>query len=216
MVTLSFDDAWASQYANALPILQSSGLPATFYLISEVIQGSWQDYMTPPMAQAIANAGYEIADHTITHPDLTTLSQSAVTNEITASRTYLQNLTGKSITSLAYPYGAVNTTVKNLTKQAGYTSARGVDDGQLNTPSSDKYNLFASCVLKSDSLSSIEAQIDLAKKNRQWYILCFHEIRDINDDYSMPASELQAIINYIKQSGVKVVTVSQGRALMAN
>jgi len=218
MVTLSFDDAWASQYTNALPILQASGLPATFYFISEVIQNNsnFPDYMTPSMATTIANDGYEIGDHTITHPDLTTLSSSQITNEITASRTYLQNLTGKSITTIAYPYGAVNSTVKNLTMQAGYAAGRGVDDGSQNTPSSNKYNLHASCVLKSDSVSGIEAQIAQAKANKTWYILCFHEIRDINDDYSMPASELQTIVNYIKQSGVKVVTVAQGRALMGN
>jgi len=172
--------------------------------------------MTPAMATTIANDGYEIGDHTITHPDLTTLSSSQVVNEITASRTYLQNLTGKTITSIAYPYGAVNTTVETLFKQAGYTSARGVDDGSQNTPSSDKYNLHASCVLKSDSISGIEAQIAQAKANRTWYILCIHEVRDITNDYSMPASELQTIVNYVKSSGIKTVTISQGRALMAN
>jgi peptidoglycan/xylan/chitin deacetylase (PgdA/CDA1 family) len=216
MVTLSFDDAWASQYTNALPILQASGLPATFYLISSVIQNNanFPGYMTPAMATTIANAGHEIADHTITHSDLTTLSSAQVTNEITASRTYLQNLTGKTITSLAYPYGSVNTTVKNLTKQAGYVSARGVDDSQLNTPSSDKYNLFGQCVDSTVTLATIKASIDQAKANKQWYILCLHEIATTGDQYTISPSQLQQIITYIKQVGIKTVTVQQGRALM--
>src|SRR5262249_14680478 len=69
MVTLSFDDAWASQYTNALPILRSSGLPATFYLISTAIQNNAKlpDRMTPAMATTIANDGHEIGGHTITH-----------------------------------------------------------------------------------------------------------------------------------------------------
>jgi peptidoglycan/xylan/chitin deacetylase (PgdA/CDA1 family) len=218
MVTLSFDDAWASQYTNALPILKASGLPATFYFISEVIQNNsnFPGYMTPAMATTIANAGYEIADHTVTHPDLTTLSSTQVTNEITASRTYLQNLTGKPITDIAYPYGAVNTTVKNLVKQAGYTVARGVDDGQLNIPSSDKYNLFGQCVENTESLATIESWINKAKANKQWYILCFHEIGSTPDQYNISTSEFQQILNYIKSSGVQVVTVAQGRAMMGN
>lgn len=220
MVTLSFDDAWASQYTNALPILQASGLPATFYFISSVIQNNsnFPGYMTPPMATTIASGGYEIADHTITHPDLTTLSSSQVVNEITASRTYLQSLTGKSITSIAYPYGSLNSTVKNLVIQAGYTSGRGVDDSQLNTPSSDRYNLFSQCIENTESVATIESWINKAKANKQWYILCFHEIGTTvgGQQYSMPTSEFQTIINYIKQTGIKVVTVSQGRALMGN
>lgn len=216
MVTLTFDDAWSSQYTNAVPILNASGMKGTFYMLSSVIQGSWQDYMTPPMAQAIANAGHEIAGHTITHPNLTALSSSQITNEITVSRTYLQNLTGKSITSIAYPYGSVNTTVKNLTSQAGYTSGRGVDDSQLNTPKSDKFNLFAQCVEKTDTLASIKAQIDKAKANKTWYILCFHDVKTNGDQYSVTPTYLQQIIDYIKQVGIKTVTVQQGRTLMAN
>jgi peptidoglycan/xylan/chitin deacetylase (PgdA/CDA1 family) len=220
MVTLSFDDAWASQYTNALPILQASGLPATFYFISEVIQNNsnFPGYLTPAMATTIANDGYEIGDHTITHPDLTTLTSAQVTNEITASRTYLQGLLGKTITTIAYPYGAVNTSVENLTKQAGYTSARGVDDSQLNTPKTDPLNLYGQCIENTESVATIESWIDKAKANKQWYILCIHEIgtTDGGQQYSMPISEFQTILNYIKSSGIKTVTVSQGRALMAN
>jgi|GEM_PF-1619625 len=218
MVTLSFDDAWASQYTNALPVLQASGLPATFYFISEVIQNNanFPGYMTPSMATTIANDGYEIADHTVTHPDLTTLSTTQINNEIINSRTYLQNLTGKTITDIAYPYGAVNTTVKNLVKQAGYAVGRGVDDGQLNIPSSDKYNLYSQCVESTESLATIKSWIDKAKTNKQWYILCFHDIGAAPDQYNIPTSEFQQIVNYIKSTGIKTVTVAQGRALMSN
>src|SRR5579872_3747103 len=35
MVSLTFDDGWATQYDNALPILQNAKLPATFYIITD-------------------------------------------------------------------------------------------------------------------------------------------------------------------------------------
>ncbi len=217
MVTLSFDDAWASQYTNALPVLQKSGLPATFYLISDVIRNNsnFPGYMTPGMATTIANLGYEIADHTISHPDLVTLTNAQINNEIIGSRTYLQNLTGKAVTTIAYPYGSVNAKVKNLTAAAGYAAGRGVDDSQLNTGTSDKYNLFSQCIENTTSLASIKSWIDRAKANKQWYILCFHQIGSTPDQFNIPTSEFQQILDYIKSTGIRTVTVAQGRALMA-
>lgn len=216
MVSFTFDDSWLSHYSNALPILQLAGIKGTFYLTTQPIQEGWIDFMTPSQVQTIASQGHEIADHTVTHPHLPQISSSQITNEIVNSRTYLQNLAGKSVTTIAYPYGEFNSTVVSLVKQAGYTSARGVEDETLSTPITDKYNLTGDCVLKSTNLATIKAKIDAAKNNKQWYILCFHEIRDLNDDYSIPAAEFQQIVDYIKQAGIKTVTVSEGLSLMAN
>ena len=172
--------------------------------------------MTPAQVQDIAVKGHEIADHTVTHPHLPQLSQSQIVAEITSSRTYLQNLTGKSITTFAYPYGELNSTIKTLVQQAGYSTARGTDEDTLNTATTDNLDLKSSCVLKSTPFSQIKAAIDAAKANKQWYILCIHEVRTLNNDYSMTVAQFQQIVDYIKSSGIKTVTVQQGRALMAN
>lgn len=214
LVSITFDDSWTSQYTNVLPILQAAGLKGTFYLTTEPIQGGWTDFMTPNQVKDIATKGHEIAGHTVTHADLTTLSQAAVNREIRNSKSYLQTLTGKTVTAFAYPYGAANATVKTLLKNAGYTSARGVDYETQNTATTDKYDLKSQCIETSDSTASIKAQIDAAKANKEWYVLCIHEVKDGGDQYTMTPARFQEIVNYIKQSGVKVVTVGQGRALM--
>jgi peptidoglycan/xylan/chitin deacetylase (PgdA/CDA1 family) len=45
MVSMTFDDGWASQLQNAVPVLQQANLPATFYVISRANQGgaSWEE-----------------------------------------------------------------------------------------------------------------------------------------------------------------------------
>ena len=214
MVTLSFDDSWLSQYTNALPILQTAGIKGTFYLTTQPLQEGWTDFMTPANVLDIATKGHEIADHTVTHPHMPLLTAAQINTEIFSSRTYLQNLTGKSVTTIAYPYGEFNATVKSLVQKAGYTAARGVEEDALNTGASDKFNLKSSCVLKSTPFSVIKAAIDAAKANKQWYIPCFHEIRTLNDEYSLTTAQFQQIVNYVKSSGIKVVTVQQGVALM--
>jgi peptidoglycan/xylan/chitin deacetylase (PgdA/CDA1 family) len=216
MVTFSFDDSWLSQYTGALPVLQTAGYKGTFYLTTEPLVQAWDDFMTPAQVQDIAAKGHEIAGHTVTHPHLPQLSQTQINNEIKNSKTYLESLTGKTVSSLAYPYGELNATVKTLTQQAGYSSGRGVSEDALNTAASDKYDLKSSCILNNTSLASIKAQIDKAKANKQWYILCMHEVRTLNDPYAITVAQFQQIVDYVKSQGVKVVTVEQGRALMAN
>lgn len=44
MVTLAFDDGWASQYAAALPLLQASHIPASFYIVSSTIGSTASAY----------------------------------------------------------------------------------------------------------------------------------------------------------------------------
>jgi len=216
MVTLSFDDSWDTQYTNALPILQAAGLKGTFYFTTQPVQEGWEEFMTPAMVKDIAAKGHEVGDHTVTHPDLTTLGQAKIKTEVTNSKTYLQNLTGQTVVSFAYPYGALNNTVKNLVKQAGYTNARGVDDESLNTATTDKYDMKSQCVQTTNPLSEVKAEIDAAKANKQWFILCIHDVQNGGDEFTMAPQKLQDIVDYIKQIGIKVVTVKEGRALMSN
>lgn len=214
MVSLTFDDSWLSQYTNALPILQGAGFKGTFYLTTQPMREAWDGFMTPTQAKDIGAKGHEIAGHTVTHADLTTLSQTAINTEIKSSKSYLQNLTGQTVVSLAYPYGSTNSTVKTLTKNAGYTNARGVDYETRNVKTTDKYDLKSHCIETTDSIASIKAQIDAAKANKQWYVLCIHEVKASGDQYTTTPARLQEIVNYIKATGIKVVTVKQGRALM--
>jgi peptidoglycan/xylan/chitin deacetylase (PgdA/CDA1 family) len=59
-----------------LQTLHDLGVPATFFLIGRDAQ------QFPDLARAIAAAGGEIGDHTLTHPDLDRLDPAAVTAEL--------------------------------------------------------------------------------------------------------------------------------------
>ena len=214
LFSFTFDDSWESQYVNALPILQAAGVQATFYLTTNGIEQGWNLFMKPWQVQDLAAKGHEIGGHTLLHPDLTTLAAAAVITEISNSRSYLQTLTGQPVVSFAYPYGSSNASVRDLVRQAGYSSGRGVGVTEQNTANTDKYNLFSRCYDNSLPTSAILTQIDAAIANKQWYILCLHEIKLGGDNISMPPAQLQQIVDHVRQSGVRVVTVAQGRALM--
>ncbi len=220
MVTLSFDDAWTSQYTNALPILNQAGIKGTFYILSEPVQGGWSSYMTPQQVKTIAQQGHEIGGHTVTHADLSTLSSSRIDREIKNSKTYLQNLLGTAVTTLAYPYGSYNTTVINRTKLAGYGNARTADPTiayGFNAATQPKYEINSFSPNKNVSVASIKSAIDQAKANKQWFVFSVHEVLPSGgDEYSMTTAQFKEVVEYIKATGIKTVTIAQGAALLPN
>ncbi|HMH31061.1 MAG TPA: polysaccharide deacetylase family protein, partial [Methylomirabilota bacterium] len=87
LVSLSFDDGWESVYTKAFPILQANGLRTTQFIISGSLDN--YSYMSVAQLHAMQNAGTEIASHTITHPDLTTLDDAALKHELAGSKSQL-------------------------------------------------------------------------------------------------------------------------------
>lgn len=68
----------------------------------------------------------EIGSHTVTHPVLSALPVAAQRSEIQQSKTSLEEILGRPVTSFAYPYGArCNYTDESVStvRQAGYTCA---------------------------------------------------------------------------------------------
>src|SRR5205807_7740733 len=61
-LSLSFDDAFASQLDVAVPMLEAHGLHATFYVLPARVRRS------PDRWRAVSDRGHEIGSHTATHP----------------------------------------------------------------------------------------------------------------------------------------------------
>ncbi len=71
----------------------------------------------------ISDRGHEIGSHTISHPDLTSLSAEQLAYELEASRSELRAITQHPIDFFAYPYGASNERVVAAVQAAGYRGA---------------------------------------------------------------------------------------------
>jgi len=113
-VSLGFDDGLADQ-AGAVTALANHGMKGTFYIISGRVGASGN--LTASQIQQIQAAGNEIGGHTITHPDLPTLSTSQQQHEICDGRTALQDM-GFTVNNLAYPFGDFNSTTEILPRTA--------------------------------------------------------------------------------------------------
>jgi peptidoglycan/xylan/chitin deacetylase (PgdA/CDA1 family) len=141
-VVLTFDDGYADNVLNAAPILGEYGFGATCFVVSERI-GSYNTWdadllggrkplMTEAQLKTWVDAGFEVGSHTCTHPDLTTLSNDAVMEELVSSRKALHRLTGAPIYTFCYPFGRLNADLVRCVGRAGYqlavTTRRGRAD----------------------------------------------------------------------------------------
>jgi hypothetical protein len=81
-------------------------------------------------AVALAAAGHEIASHSKSHPDLTTLGAEDLATELSASKTAIEtNISGYTCNTFACPGNATNATVQAAILAAGYTGSRGAAGG---------------------------------------------------------------------------------------
>src|SRR5947209_2756890 len=102
-VVLTFDDGYADVFTNVYPVLLRLRLTATFFIVPGFLGRS--RYLTWNQVLTMARHGMDIEAHTLTHPDLTTLSEAAIWREIWGSRHTLQQRLHRPVRVLAYPYG---------------------------------------------------------------------------------------------------------------
>lgn len=212
IVSVTFDDGWTNQHTNALPLLKKYGLPSTFYIISGELTDQ-PDYMSVAQIKDLQNAGAEIASHSVTHPDLTTVSQTQLVQEMSQSQATLQGSFGGSITDFAYPFGAYNANTLAVGKQY-YQSQRSVNQGFNTRDNWDITQLKIYEVDSNISQAQVQGWIQAAIAQKSWLILVYHEIAVTPTDptdalYDTQPSDLDAELGYIKTSGVTVETVHQ-------
>ncbi|GAP56825.1 putative polysaccharide deacetylase YxkH [Arthrobacter sp. Hiyo6] len=87
IVSLTFDDGNANQL-QAAQVLKAHGLVGTFFITTSWIGTS--GYLTQANLHTLATDGNEIGGHTVTHPDLTTLTAAAATSEVCNGKTTLE------------------------------------------------------------------------------------------------------------------------------
>jgi peptidoglycan/xylan/chitin deacetylase (PgdA/CDA1 family) len=131
-IILSFDDGWKTQITEALPLLTKYGMVATFYIYPNVI--GHEHYMDWEDVRTLVDAGMEIGSHSKGHQYMTKQGASALEEEIMGSKRTLEEYTGINVTTFAYPFGLSNEDVRDMVRDAGYTTGRALEPGTVQSP----------------------------------------------------------------------------------
>jgi peptidoglycan/xylan/chitin deacetylase (PgdA/CDA1 family) len=114
---ITIDDGWNDGFTYALPILQSHGYVATYFVIAGRIDSAGN--LSTPQIKALVAAGEEIGDHTMDHLSLSRLAPAKLKFEIDAGAARIAQVTGRWPVTLAYPSGGVDNAVAAAVQACG-------------------------------------------------------------------------------------------------
>jgi peptidoglycan/xylan/chitin deacetylase (PgdA/CDA1 family) len=121
-VVLSFDDGYRGDYGVAMPTLHRRGWPGVLnLLVANLHRRGWG--LKTWMVRRMVRDGWEVDSHTLTHPDLDTVSPAQLRREVGRSRTVLRRLFGGPVDFFCYPSGVFDPAVIAAVRHAGYLGA---------------------------------------------------------------------------------------------
>jgi peptidoglycan/xylan/chitin deacetylase (PgdA/CDA1 family) len=112
-------------------------------------------------------AGMEIGSHGVTHVRFPKLSDTELRDELHQSKQTLEDLLGKPVDSLAYPYGAWDERCETAVRDAGYRSACTTRTGPA-LKDRNLYRLRRIEVVNHDSAARLARKLTLLTNEGGW------------------------------------------------
>jgi len=128
---LTFDDGTVSVMEQALPVLQSFGIPAVLFPITSFLgvrdvsiptstEQVPASFLSVKQIRSLSDAGWEIGSHLHSHRPVDSMREEEITNELKVSKQILEQITGKPVITVAYPYGICTERTIELAIEEGY------------------------------------------------------------------------------------------------
>lgn len=179
-VSYTFDDNLRDQFTLAVPMLEESGIRATFFVIpgktaetaadAEAMKpGSWGSISWPELVE-LSRRGHEIASHTWAHENLTRLDDPArVKDEIEKARDAISDRIGVPPVTLAFPYNASDEAIRKAALRE-HAATRDFQTGFGKAATADAMNAWL--------LQNI--------RDKKWGVAMFHGIASGFDAFENP------------------------------
>jgi peptidoglycan/xylan/chitin deacetylase (PgdA/CDA1 family) len=163
---LTFDDGFSETFEWAVPLMQSLGVPAHFYLPTSNIKEGWIETsagpapaVTPAQISALSRDPlFSFGSHGHTHRVLTRLSEAEVQDELVRSRALVEDWTGAPAEDFAYPKGLWDGPSECLVKRMFKSAAVG--GSRPLGPDTDLFRIPRYPIQASDDLDLFRAKLD--------------------------------------------------------
>jgi len=129
-ISFTFDDGPSNYDIELARLLVDAHASAGFFIVGNRV-GNFED-----VVKTLVSSNMEIGNHTYSHKVMTSLSNTAITEQLTKTNDIFYNLTGQKMTLFRPPYGSVN---KRVLLQSGMSSIMwNVDTLDWKTRDADK------------------------------------------------------------------------------
>lgn len=209
-IVITYDDAINQHLDNALPVLDSLGLKATFYVtaFSSSVQTRLNEWKN------LATNGHELGNHTLYHPciggpgrewvnpenDLRNYSVQRMLNEVRMTNLFLQALDGKTKRTFAFTCGDMKIGDSSFIKplKNDFVAARAVRNEMHKLNEIDLYNVDCYMVNGHTAEQMIE-WVKKAMETQSLLVLLFHGVGGGNGlDVSIPAH--RTLLQFLKKN----------------
>lgn len=207
-VVITYDDAIDQHLDNALPLLDSLGLKATFYVtaFSPSVQTRMEEW------RAMSAKGHELGNHTLYHPcdggpgrewvpreyDLSTYTVRQIEDEIRMTNLFLQAMDGKVERTFAFTCGdqKVQDSLFIEPLKKDFIAARGVRAEMHKIQDIDLYAVDC-YVVSNHKAEQMIAWVDEAMRTNSMLVILFHGVGGGNGlDVSLP--DHRQFLQYLK------------------
>jgi len=209
-VTFSYDDG-VTQDIRLIELLNKYGLKCTFNINSELLGKKGiltrdgqriSHYKIHPEDVKYIYDGHEVAVHTLTHPNLTTLEDAEIIRQVEQDRLNLSNLAEYEVIGMAYPCGGVNNNDRVadiIRKHTGVAYCRTITNTDSFDPQENLYRFNPNVyhILQFDRLMEMGQRfVDLNPSTPQIFYIWGHAYEmDFKPDYWIKLEEFFKLIS---------------------
>ncbi len=209
-VVLTYDDAINEHLDNAVPLLDSLDIKASFYITagSAAVRSRLNEW------KKLAANGHELGNHTLYHPcaggtgrewvpaeyDMNTYTIRRMEDEIRMTNTFLHSLDGKNKRTFAFTCGDMK--IKDSFFLNGmkneFVAARAVRNEMHPINEVDLYNIDCYMV-NNHTAEQMIAWVEKARQTNSLLVILFHGVGGGNS-LNVSVDEHRKLLNYLKQN----------------
>ena len=126
--SITFDDGLVRTVHEGVTVLLERGIPCSMFVSTGLLGKPHPDLggamiMSAGEVVELASAGVEIGAHSVDHVRLDELDYADALDQLRRSRAVLEDMLGKPVTSMAYPYGRASERTMRAAEEAGFELA---------------------------------------------------------------------------------------------
>ncbi len=209
LVVFTFDDATASHYSVVAPLLKQYGFGGTFYICEFPPNSSDSSiYMNWRQISELDRMGFEVANHTESHPQLSKLSPEEIHRQIADIEHKCDSMHITKPVTFAYPGYDLNQNVLDILLKRGYRLARAGGNHAYD-PLVDYPLLIPSWAMTENNRQEIMKAFGEAR-NGKIVVLTIHGVPDVGHPWVTTPPELfKEYLQYLSDNHFKVISLRE-------